>query len=85
MRKDLAKCTTESPRSGRGMVHANKIKYGGTVRIHPDHEHDYLDEYGGYKPSGRGRQWDSKSFTDCLGALRGNIRKNVGRLCGVPW
>lgn len=81
MRPDLAKCTTESPRAGQGMVRAYKLKYGGTVRVHPDPEHDYLNEYGGFRPSGRHRQWDCKSFTDCLGALRGNIRANVGR----PW
>jgi hypothetical protein len=77
MRPDLAKCTTESPRSGQS--YATKSKYGGRVRIHPDPEHDYQNEWGGFKSSARHRHQDHKHFTDRLGALRGNIRKSVGR------
>lgn len=81
MRKDLAKCTTESPRHGISWARAYKIKYGGRVKIDSDPEDDYLNEYGGFRSSARHRQHNPKNFSDCLGALRGNIRKNVGR----PW
>lgn len=81
MRPDLAKCTTERPRSGGKRAASYKLKFGGTVPVHPDLEHDYPDENGGFKSSHRHRHRESKNFTDALGALRGNIRKNVGR----PW
>ena len=81
MRPDLAKCTTERPRSGGSLAACYKLKFGGKVRIHPDPDHDYPDEYGGYKSSARHRHYESKNFTDALGALKGNIRKAVGR----PW
>jgi hypothetical protein len=79
MRPDLAKCTTESPRSGGG--YATKIRYGGRVQFNPDPEAEYLDEYGGFRSSSRYRNFHHKEFTDALAALRGNIRANVGR----PW
>ena len=81
MRQDLAKCTTESYRGGRGYAKAFKLKFGGKVRIRHDDEFDYLDEYGGFHSSARHRHWEHKTFTDRLGALKGNIRVNVGR----PW
>lgn len=77
MRKDLAKLTTEQERAGGG---ATK-KYGGRVKVHPDPDHDYLKEYGGFRSSARHRQYDYKSLTDVLNPLRGAIRKNLGR----PW
>jgi len=79
MRQDLAKCTTERPRHGRSR--AITKKYGGSVRVHPDAEHDYRDEHGGFRSSSRKRQVNSKDFSDFLSPLRGAIRKNVGR----PW
>jgi hypothetical protein len=81
MRPDLAKCTTERPRSGGSLASCYKLKFGGRVPVHPDREHDYPNEHGGFKSSARHRHYESKNFTDALGALRGNIRKNVGR----PW
>lgn len=82
MRKDLAKCLTECYRSGAGSVeHVYKIKRGGKVRIHPDPGHDYEDERGGFHSSSRHRQINNKNFGDKLGALRGNLQKNIGR----PW
>lgn len=77
MRKDLAKLTTESSRAGG----YGKIKYGGKARINHDPEHDYLDEFGGYRSSARLRHMEYKSFTDVLNPLRGAVRKNLGR----PW
>ena len=80
MRPDLAKLTTEHERvSGSGVSH----KYGGRVRIHPDPDHDYPDEYGGFWSSARRRRygWNYKEFTDVLGPLYGTVRKNLGR----PW
>jgi hypothetical protein len=80
MRADLAKCTTERERRGaRGKCF--KTKYRGKVKVHPDTEHDYPSEYGGFRSSARHRHWESKNFTDVLNPLRGNIRKNIGR----PW
>lgn len=80
MRPDLAKCTTERERRGaRGKCF--KTKYGGKVKVHPDPEHDYLGEYGGFRSSARHRHWEYKDFTDVLNPLRGAIRKNLGR----PW
>lgn len=80
MREDLAKCTTERERAGaRGKCF--KTKYRGKVKIVPDADCDYLDEYGGFRSSARHRHWESKSLTDVLNPLLGNIRKNVGR----PW
>jgi hypothetical protein len=79
MRSDLAKCTTEHERAGG----YGKIKYGGKVGIHPDPDHDYPDEFGGFRSSARHRHTRNKTeyreFTDVLGPLRGAIRKNVGR------
>jgi hypothetical protein len=85
MRKDLAKLTTESSRVGG----YGKIKYSGRVRINHDSDHDYLDEFGGFRSSARHRQnsryggghIDNKSFTDVLSPLIGAIRKNINR----PW
>jgi hypothetical protein len=79
MRSDLARCTTEQPRAGRGLAKASKRKYGGRVRIVHDSEHDYENEWGGFKSSAPSRHKEPKSFTDSLGALRGNLRKAVGR------
>jgi hypothetical protein len=79
MRPDLAKCTTESYRRGRGYAHLYKMKFGGKVAVDPDPEDDYLNEYGGFHSSARHRHWESKDFTDRLGALKGNLRKNLGR------
>jgi hypothetical protein len=79
VRKDLAKCTTERPRHGRSW--AITKKYGGKVRVNPDREYDYPDEYGGFRSSSRQRQINAKGFSDFLSPLRGAIRKNVGR----PW
>lgn len=80
MRPDLAKCTTESYRAGRGYSKSWKLKFGGRIRIHPDPDHDYETEHGGFKSSARHRHDDfQKQFTDRLGALRGNIHKSVGR------
>ena len=82
MRKDLAKCVTETYRSSAGSVEQiYKIKRGGRVRVHPDPEHDYENEHGGFHSSSRNRQKGDKSFGDKLGALRGNLHANVGR----PW
>lgn len=78
MRSDLAKCTTEHERAGG----YGKIKYGGKVRIHPDPDHNYPNEFGGFRSSARLRHTRNKAeykeFTDVLGPLRGAIRKNVG-------
>jgi hypothetical protein len=79
VRQDLAKCTTERPRHGRSWAIAKK--YGGKVTINPDREHDYPEEYGGFRSSSRKRQANAKSFSDFLSPLRGAIRKNIGR----PW
>lgn len=79
MRSDLAKCTTEHERA-RGY---GKIKYGGKVSIDPDPDHDYPNEFGGFRSSARRRhtrnKTEYKEFTDFLSPLRGAIRKNVGR------
>jgi hypothetical protein len=79
MRSDLAKCTTEHERAGG----YGKIKYGGKVRIHPDPDHDYPNEFGGFRSSARHRHTRNKTrykeFTDVLSPLRGAIRKNLGR------
>lgn len=79
MRRDLAKCTTERPRHNRSW--AITEKYGGSVKINPDREHDYPEEYGGFRSSSRNRQVNSKGFSDFLSPLRGAICKNIGR----PW
>jgi hypothetical protein len=79
VRRDLAKCTTERPRHGRSR--AITKKYGGRVKVNPDREHDYPDEYGGFRSSSRKRQINAKGFPDFLSPLRGAIRKSVGR----PW
>lgn len=79
MRRDLAKCTTERPRHGRSW--AITKKYGGSVRVNPDPEHDYPEEYGGFRSSSRNRQVNAKGFSDFLSPLRGAIRKSVGQ----PW
>lgn len=79
MRPDLAKCTTESPRAG-GSYERRAFRYRGRVRIE-DPDSDYLNEAGGFKSNSRYRLVNHKNFTDRLGALRGNIRVNVGR----PW
>jgi hypothetical protein len=81
MREDLAKCTTERPRSGGSWAACYKLKFGGKVRVSTDPEDSYDDEFGGFKSSARRRHFEYKQFTDRLGALRGNIRKAVGR----PW
>jgi hypothetical protein len=81
MRKDLAKCTTESPRAGIAYAKAYKLKFGGKVRVSHDPEFDYLEERGGFRSSAANRHFECKEFTDRLGALRGNLRKNLGR----PW
>jgi len=79
VRPDLAKCTTERPRHGRNR--AITKKYGGRVKANPDREHDYPDEYGGFRSSSRKRQINAEGFSDFLSPLRGAIRKKVGR----PW
>jgi len=79
VRRDLAKCTTERPRHGRSW--AITKKYGGSVRVNPDREYDYPEEYGGFRSSARNRQINAKGFSDFLSPLRGAIRKNIGR----PW
>ena len=79
MRRDLTKCTTERPRHGRSW--AITKKYGGSVRVNPDREYDYPEEYGGFHSSSRNRQINAKGFSDFLSPLRGAIRKNIGR----PW
>ena len=79
MRPDLAKCTTERPRHGRGR--AITKKYGGRVRVNPDPEYDYPEEYGGFRSSSRNRQQNRKDFSDLLSPLRGAVRKNIRR----PW
>jgi hypothetical protein len=79
VRRDWAKCTTERPRYGRGW--AITKKFGGKVRVSPDREHDYPEEYGGFRSSSRKRQVNAKGFSDFLSPLRGAIRKNIGR----PW
>jgi hypothetical protein len=79
VRRDLAKCTTERPRHGRSW--AITKKYGGSVRINPDRDHDYPEEYGGFRSSSRNRQVNAKDFSDFLSPLRGAIRTNIGR----PW
>jgi hypothetical protein len=79
VRQDLAKCTTERPRNGRSW--ALTKKYGGRVRVNPDREYDYPEEYGGFRSSSRNRQVHAKGFSDFLSPLRGAIHKNKGR----PW
>jgi hypothetical protein len=79
VRQDLAKCTTERPRHGRSWSITKK--YGGSVKVNPDREHDYPEEYGGFRSSSRKRQVNAKGFSDFLSPLRGAIRKNIGR----PW
>lgn len=82
MRPDLAKCTTECYRRGAGSIEQiYKLKFGGKIPVHPDPEHEYDDERGGFHSSARHRHKESKDFGDKLGALKGNIHKNVGR----PW
>jgi hypothetical protein len=79
MRSDMAKCTTERERAGG----YGKFKYGGRVRIHPDPDHDYPNEFGGFRSSARYRHTRNKThykeFTDVISPLRGAIRKNLGR------
>jgi hypothetical protein len=79
VRQDLAKCTTERPRHGRSW--AITKKYGGSVKVNADREHDYPEEYGGFRSSSRNRQINAKGFSDFLSPLRGAIRKNIG----LPW
>lgn len=79
MRSDLAKCTTEQPRSGGALTACYKLKFGGKVRIHPDSDHTYDKEFGGFHSSARHRHYQCKEFSDCLGALRGNLRVAIGR------
>lgn len=81
MRSDLAKLTTERERRGRGYAQCYKLKFGGKVRIHPDPEHDYPREAGGFHSSARRRHREYKSFSDVLRPLLGAIRSNLGR----PW
>lgn len=80
MRPDLAKLTTEKERRGSS---GYSKKYGGKVRIVHDDEHDYEEEFGGFRSSSRRRAygWNCKEFSDVLAPLRGALRKNVGR----PW
>ena len=80
MRPDLAKLTTEHERVGSSNP---SLKHGGRVRIVHDPDHDYPDEYGGFRPSSRRRYPYpmDKEFTDVLSPLRGTLRKNLGR----PW
>jgi hypothetical protein len=78
MRKDLAKLTTEQERVGSS---SPSKKYGGRVKVHPDPDHEYEKEYGGFRSSSRHRQYDHKSLTDVLNPLKGALRKNLGR----PW
>lgn len=80
MRPDLDKCTTECYRRGAGSFeHIYKIKFGGKVGIHTDPDHEYENERGGFHSSARHRHKECKDFGDKLGALRGNLRANVGR------
>jgi hypothetical protein len=79
MRPDLAKVTTESPRTGRASAIAKK--YGGKVRIVHDPDHLYENEVGGFHSSARRRHDNYKHFSDFLSPLYGAIRTNVGR----PW
>jgi len=80
MRPDLDKCTTECYRRGAGSLeHTYKIKFGGTVKVDPDPEHEYDNERGGFHSSARHRHKESKDFGDKLGALRGNLKANLGR------
>lgn len=79
MRDDLAKCTTERPRRGRSYAACYKLKFGGKVRVHPDPDHTYDQERGGFKSSARRRHWECKEFSDALGALRGNLRVSIGK------
>jgi hypothetical protein len=79
VRRDLAKCTTERPR--HGLSRAITKKYGGSIRVNADREHDYPQEYGGFRSASRNRQAHAKEFSDLLSPLRGVIRKNIGR----PW
>lgn len=82
MRADLAKCTTECYRRGAGSLEQiYKLKFGGKVRVHSDPDHHYENEHGGFRSSARHRHKESKDFGDKLGALRGNLRANLGR----PW
>lgn len=80
MRPDLDKCTTECYRRGAGSLeHTYKIKFGGKVKFDPDPEHEYDDERGGFHSSARHRHKECKEFGDKLGALRGNLKANLGR------
>ena len=79
MRADIAKLTTERER--RGSSHCHSKKYGGRVRIIHDEEHDYENEFGGFRSSSRHRHQDSKDLSDVLTPLRGALRANLGR----PW
>ena len=81
MRPDIAKLTTERARRGRGYASAFKTKYGGKVRINIDPDHQYEDEFGGYRSSARLRHQEHKEFSDVLNPLRGALRANIGR----PW
>lgn len=67
--------------SAHGRSRAITKKYGGNVRVNPDREHDYPEEYGGFRSSSRNRQANAKGFSDFLSPLRGAIRKSIGR----PW
>lgn len=77
----MAKLTTERERRGRGYASAFKTKYGGKVRINPDPDHQYDNEFGGYRSSARRRHQEHKEFSDVLNPLRGALRANLGR----PW
>jgi hypothetical protein len=79
MRDDLAKCTTERERRGGGFAACYKLKFGGKVRIDPDPEHEYPDEFGGFHSSARRRHYEHKEFSDVLNPLRGNLRAAIGK------
>lgn len=84
MRNDLAKVTTERPRHHRSYARMFPTKYGGKVRVHHDPEHEYEEEFGGFRSSARkcpDHHGEHKQFSDLLNALYGSLRKNVGR----PW
>lgn len=80
MRSDIAKLTTEHERrSGTG----ESKKYGGKIKVVHNSDHEYEEEYGGFRSSSRRRAYgyNYKEFSDVLNPLRGALRANLGR----PW
>lgn len=87
MRKDMAKVVTERPRDGheaRSMKTGRRLSWNeidDAIMTSDGPDEAIIAGGPSRHPISRRRQygWDSKSFTDVLGPLRGYLRKQVGR------